>query len=134
LVNEREILKDILVKEGDTISNLATIVKKAKEIFVVEDKTGKVIFRNYSKLKNHQKIYALLVGKYFSRRLDIVKDHAMNISEISTELSIPTTTLSSPLKSLKDEGVILKDKERYRVNPHRIEETMNNFFKLEKKD
>lgn len=128
MVNEKEILKDILVGEEETISNLATIIKKAKEIFVVE-KTGKIIFKNYSKLKNNEKICLLLIGKYFSKRLDIIKDHSVKISEMAEELGIPSTTLSAPLQSLKTKGIILKDKEQYRINPHRIEEVINSFSK-----
>ncbi len=49
-------MRDILVKEEDVVQNLSEIVKKAKEFFLVEEKSGKILFRNFSKLKNHQKI------------------------------------------------------------------------------
>jgi predicted transcriptional regulator len=53
----------------------------------------------------------------------------MSGSEISNELGIPQTTLSAPLKSLKNEGLILNDKGKYRINPHRIEEIIDDLKK-----
>lgn len=129
MTNEKDILKDILVSEEDVIQNLLEIVKKVKEIFVLEEKSGKIIFKNYSKLTNPQRISAILIGKYFAKRLNIIKDNSMEGPEISKELNIPQTTLSAPLKSLKDKGLILSDKGKYRVNPHRIEEIISTFEK-----
>lgn len=126
---EKEILKDILVDESDVIQNLASIVKKAKDIFVIEKESGKVIFKNYSKLSNPQKICSVLIGKYFAKRLDIIDDHTATISEISEELDVLQTTLSSPLKSLRKTGQILYEKSRYRINPHRIEEIIKSILK-----
>lgn len=124
---EKEVLKDILVSEEGIIHNLLEIVKKAKEIFVLEEKSGKIIFKNYSKLTNPQRISAILIGKYFAERLNIIQDNSMEGSEISNELNIPQTTLSAPLKSLKVKGLILSEKGKYRVNPHRIEEIISSF-------
>ena len=131
--NEKEILKDILVDESDIVQNLANIIKNAKEIFVIEKKSGKVIFKNYSQLSNPQKICCILIGKYFANRLGIIDDYTTTISEISAELDIPQTTLSSPLKSLRQKGQILYEKSRYRINPHRIEEIINSFSTTKKK-
>ncbi len=126
---EKDILKEIVAKEEDVIQNLSEIVKKAKEIFMVEEQSGKVIFKNYSKLKNHQKICAFLIGKYFAKRLGIIEDNTMSGSEISSELNVRQTTLSAPLKSLREDSFILEDKGKYRINPHRIEEIIDNFKK-----
>jgi len=125
--NEKDILKDIIVGEEESIKNLKEVVKKAKNIFAVEEKSGKIIFKNYSKLKNHEKICALLIGKYFAKRFGIIKDHAIEGSMMSKELNIPQTTLSAPLKTLKEKAIILSEKGKYRINPHRIEEVVNNF-------
>lgn len=126
---EKDILKDILVEEEDAIQNLAEIVKKSKDVFVIEKQSGKIIFKNYSKLTNPQKICSLLIGKYFAKRLGIVNDHSVSVSEISKELNTPQTTLSSPLKSLRNAGFALYDKSRYRINPHRIDEVVESLFK-----
>lgn len=126
---EKDILKDIVAKEEDVIQNLSEIVKKAKDIFMVEEQSGKIIFKNYSKLKNQQKICALLIGKYFAKRIGIIGDNIMSGSEISKELNIPQTTLSAPIKSLREDGFILEDKGKYRINPHRIEEIIDSFNK-----
>lgn len=129
MTNEKDTLKDILVSEEDVIQNLSEIVKKAKEIFVLEEKSGKIIFKNYSKLTNPQRIFVVLIGKYFAKRLNIINNNSMEISELSEELNIPQTTLSSPLKALKTKGLILYDKGKYRINPHRTEEIISSFEK-----
>jgi len=122
---EKDILKDMLIDESDVVQNLANIVKKAKDIFAIEKESGKAIFKNYSKLTNPQKICCILIGRYFANRLDIISDHTTTISEISKELDIPQTTLSSPLKSLRKTSQILYEKSRYRINPHKIEEIID---------
>jgi len=127
MTNEKDILKDILIDESDVIQNLAVIIQKAKDVFLIEKESGKVIFKNYSGLIQPQKISCILMGKYFSKRLGITKEHTMSISELSVNLEIPQTTLSSPLKSLRKTGHILYKKSKYRINPHRIEEIINIF-------
>jgi len=128
MTDEHEILKDLLVDESELIQNLASIIQKTKDIFVIEKESGKIIFKNYSKLTNSQKISCILIGKYFAKRLGIIDDHTVAISEISSELEIPQTTLSSPLKSLRSYGAVLYEKSRYRVNPHRIEEIIDSIL------
>ena len=123
--NEKEILKDILVDESEIIQNLGNIVKKAKDVFVLEKESGKIIFKNYSKLTNPQKISCILIARYFATRLGLINDHTVTLPEISSELDIPQTTLSSPIKSLRKNGFVLYNKSRYRVNPHRIEEIID---------
>lgn len=126
MTDEKEILKNILVDESATIQNLAKIVQKAKDIFVMEKSSGKIIFKNYSKLTNPQKITCILIGRYFAKRLGFIDDHTMTISDISKNLDVLQTTLSSPLKSLRKSGQILYEKSRYRINPHRIEEIIDS--------
>jgi len=126
MTDEKEILKGMLVDESDVIQNLANIVQKAKDIFVMEKSSGKIIFKNYSKLTNSQKIVCILIGKYFAKLLELIDDHTITGPEISKDLDIPQTTLSSPLKSLRKSGEILYEKSRYRINPRRIEEIVDS--------
>lgn len=128
MIDEKEILRDLVVSEEDIIKNLVELVKKTKNIFAIEDKTGKIIFKNFSDLKNHEKICAILIGKYFAKKLEFIKDECMSISEISNELKIPQTTLSAPLKKVVDKGYVLKDDTKYATNHHRIEESINDYF------
>ena len=133
MTDEKEILKNMLVDESDVVQNLAKIVQKAKDIFAMEKSSGKIIFKNYSELTNPQKITCVLIGKYFAKRLDLIDDHTTTVSEISKELDIPKTTLSSPLKSLRKSSQILYEKSRYRVNPHRIQEIIESILNKKNK-
>lgn len=126
MTDEKKILSDIFVDESDVVQNLAKIVTKAKEIFVLEKKSGKIIFKNFSKLTNPDRICSVLIGRYFSQRFGIIDDPSFSVAELSANLNIPSTTLSSPLKSLQKSGLILSEKSRYRINPHRIEDVVDS--------
>lgn len=129
MTDEKKILRDLVVGEEDVMKNLVELVKRTKNVILIEDRTGKIIFKNFSNLKNHEKICALLIGKYFAKKLEFVQDDCMSIAEIADELKIPQTTLSAPLKKVIDKGYVMKDDAKYYVNYHRIEEMINDYFK-----
>ena len=99
----------------------------------MEKTSGKVIFKNYSSLTQPQKIMCILIGKYFAKRLNLVNANNITISELSSDLTIPQTTLSSPLKSLRGSGQIIYEKSSYRINPHRIEEIVDSIIMNKRK-
>lgn len=128
MTDEHDILKDLLVDESELIQNLASTIQKVKDVFVLEKNSGKIIFKNYSNLTNPQRITCILIGKYFAKRLGLIADDILTISEISSELEIPQTTLSSPLKSLRKLGHVLYSESHYKINPHRIEEIVDSIL------
>ena len=83
MTSEKEILKKLLVDEEDILKDLSELVGKAKNIFVIERSTGKIFFKNFGKLTDPQRITALLVGRYFAEKLDIIDDDSMGVSEIA---------------------------------------------------
>lgn len=127
---EKEILKKLLVDEKDIIKDLAGLVDKAKDVFVIEKNSGKVIFNEFGKLSDPQRICALLVGRYFAAKLEILKDSSLGISEIANELGRPKTALSGPMKDLIKKGYVEKlSNRKYMIAYHRIKEILNSFFK-----
>ncbi|MEM4241895.1 MAG: hypothetical protein QXW08_07310, partial [Candidatus Nitrosotenuis sp.] len=52
MTDEQEILKKLLVEEKDVIRDLASLVEKAKEVFVIEKPSGRVIFKEFGKLSD----------------------------------------------------------------------------------
>ncbi len=72
------------------------LIKKSKELFGIDAKSGKVIF-NISDFTNPEKISLLLTGKYFYRELGLLENDQMDINQISSELGIIKTSLSAPL-------------------------------------
>lgn len=126
---EKEILKKLLVDEKDIIKDLAGLVDKAKDVFVIEKNSGKVIFNEFGKLSDPQRICALLVGRYFAAKLEILKDSSLGISEIANELGRPKTALSGPMKDLIKKGYVEKlSNRKYMIAYHRIKEILNSFF------
>jgi len=105
MVDEKEILEKMLVDEGEVIKQLAGSVDMAKDIFVIEKQTGRIIFKDFGKLSDPQRICALLIGKYFAARLGIIKTNAFGVSEIAKELGRPITALSGPLNDLTKKRV-----------------------------
>jgi len=129
MADEKDVLKDLLVDEKDVIQDLANLVKKAKDVFVIEQSTGKVIFKDFGKLSNAQRVCVLLIGKYFATKLEIIKDASLSISEIGKELAIPMTTLSAPIGTLVSKGFVTKlPKRKYIIAYHRIKDVFRIYF------
>lgn len=130
MLDEKEILKKLVVDEKDVISDLANLVEKAKEIFVIEKTSGRIIFKNFGKLSDPQRICVLLVGKFFASKLGLIGEPALGISEISKELSRPMTTLSKPVGELITKGYIEKlTTRKYVIVYHRIKDIFDAYFK-----
>jgi len=129
MTDEKEILEKLLVDEKDIIKDLATLVGKAKDVFVIEKSTGKVVFKDFGKLSDPQRISALLTGRYFATRLDLLEDSSMGVSEIAESLGRPKTALSGPLKDLLTKGFVEKlSNRKYRVAYNRIKDIFENYF------
>ena len=129
MTSEKEILKKLLVDEEDILKDLSELVGKAKNIFVIERSTGKIFFKNFGKLTDPQRITALLVGRYFAEKLDIIDDDSMGVSEIAGALGRPKTSLSGPLKDLSTKGYVEKmDNKKYRIAHNRIQDIVKTYF------
>ncbi len=128
--DEKEILKKLVVEEKDVISDLVNLVERAKEVFVIEKPSGRIIFKNFGKLSDAQRICALLVGKYFALKLGLLEEAALGISEIAKELSRPMTTLSRPVGELIARGYVEKlTTRKYIIVYHRIKDVFDTYFK-----
>src|SRR2546425_6208646 len=102
--DEKKVLRKLLVDEGETIRSLSTQVERVKEVFAIENPTGRIIFRRFGELgSDTRRVAALLLGKYFAQRLELVQDNSLGVSEIAHELGRPVTAMSGPLKGLLSE-------------------------------
>jgi hypothetical protein len=120
-MEEHEILEKLVVEEKDLTKELATVVGRASEIFRIERPSGKIVFKDFTGLSDKQRILAVLVGKYFARRLGIIEEPAMGISEIARELGRPVTALSGPIGDSVKGGLVERLSDRkYRIAYHRI--------------
>lgn len=129
MTDEKEILKKLLVDEKDIIKDLANLVDKAKDVFVIEKSTGRVIFKDFGKLSDPQRISALLVGRYFAVKLELSEDGSLGISEIAQFLGRPKTALSGPLKDLISKGFVEKlSNRKYVIAYNRIKDVFENYF------
>lgn len=101
---------------------LRKLVDTAKSFLKVEEKTGVVIISPDFKFANSDKIFLLLLGKYFAMHYGILKDYAITLGDISAELGIKRTTLPAPLNTLIKAGLVERPKENtYRINPYKAE-------------
>ena len=129
---EKEILNRFLVDEKDIIEDLANLVEKATNIFVIEKSTGTIIFKNFGKLTDRQRISALLVGRYFAGRLDLVEDASLGVTEMANALGRPKTTLSGTVRDMLSKTYIEQlSNRKYRINYNRIKDIFEDFFDLE---
>ncbi len=130
MTDEQEILKKLLVDEKDVVKELVSLVEKAKEIFVIEKSSGKIIFKNFGELIDAQRICALLSGRYFASKLGILEDHSLGVTEIAKELGRPKTALSGPIKDLTKKGFVIQlTTRKYAIAYHRIKDIFDAYFK-----
>lgn len=130
--DEKEILKKLLVDEKDILKNLLELVEKSKQIFVIEKNSGKILFNDFGKLSDPQRICAFLIGKYFAMKISLIPTCALGISEIGSELGRPMTTLSAPIKQLTTKGYVQKIDRKYEIAHHRIKEILTTYFDKKK--
>jgi len=133
MVDEKEILKKLLVDETYAIKDLAILVDKAKDIFVIEKSSGKVIFKDFGGLTDPQRICALLVGRYFAVKVGILKESSLSISEISKTLGRPLKPLSGRMTELIKKGYVEKlTNRKYMITYHRIHDIFKVYFGAKK--
>jgi len=126
MVGEQEILKKLVVDEKDLTRDLEKLVEQVVNIFRIEKTSGRIIFEDFESLSDKQRIFVLLVGKYYAKRLNITKDASMNIAEIAKELHRPKTTLSKPLGQIYKDGFVEKlPQGKYIIVHHRIKDIIN---------
>ncbi|MFQ5710258.1 MAG: hypothetical protein ACE5GD_00615 [Candidatus Geothermarchaeales archaeon] len=122
---KREILKDIILKEEDVLARLQRLVKLAKPFVKIEENTGRTVLSTDFSFTNYEKIFLVLLGKYFAYHYGIIEENTVKLRDISDELEIKVTTLSSPISRLIRDRVINKpQKDTYLINPHKIEATL----------
>ncbi len=131
---ENEILKKLVVSEEDVTKEMEQLVNEASKIFKIEQPSGRIIFHDFGKLNDKQRILVILVGKYFASRVGIIENPSMSISEISKELGRPMTALSGPIKDLVKQGYVeYLPGRKYRVAYHRIKEIFEKMLSSKSK-
>jgi len=107
------------------LAQLQRIVKLAKPFVKIEENTGRVVLSSDFPFTNNEKTFLFLLGKYLAFHSEVTKETTANMNDISEGLGVVTTTLSAPLGRLvRDHVVNRTQKDRYQVNPHRIEATL----------
>jgi len=85
MANANELLKKLIIDESDTLQELEKLVEAASKFFRIERPSGRVVFRDFKKLTDKQRIAALLSAKYFAAKSQIITDQTLRIREIIKE-------------------------------------------------
>src|SRR3990172_6121133 len=126
--NNSSILQRLVIDEKDLTPELETLVQELSRHFRIEKLTGRIIFQNIGVWNNKQKILIVLMGKYFATALRLIENSWLSITEISKEIGVPITTLSSKLRELVKAGYIEYSPEpvnKYRIAYLRIREIVD---------
>lgn len=119
----KDVFSKLIVDEKETTKELEKLVDAATKIFRIERPSGRVIFQNFGKLTDKQRISAILVAKYFASNMQIIENPTLSVSEIAKELGRPMTTLSGPIRDLIKQGFVESlPGRKYRVAYHRLPE------------
>lgn len=125
--DRKEILKELLLTEEDTLKKLKELIDKTKNLVKIDQKTNKIVVSSELKFSNLEKVLLFLIGRYFSRELNISDKEGMDIKELEQVSGIKKTTLSKPLGGLVYSGYIEQDDDkRYFVHHYKIEEVVNS--------
>lgn len=124
---KKEIIKKLLISEEDTLEKFGTLVDKANNFFKIDKNSGAITFSKEHNFTNAEKITICLIGKYFAHTiLKIPNTDGLDISQLSNELPVPSTTLSKPLGNLIKEKKITNVGGKYRIIYYEIENILND--------
>jgi len=135
--DEKEILRELLLTEEDTVKKLKVLIDKTKAIIKIDQKTKKIVFSSDFECTNTEKVLLHLIGKYFCKELSLCENIGSDVKEMEAETGIKKTTLSKPLGGLLYSGYIGQDSEKkYFVNHYKIEDIVNSIYDkyIEKKE
>ena len=123
--DKKEILEEIMLKEEDVLAQLKRLVKLAKPFLRVDENTGRVVLSENFSFTHGEELFLAFVGKYFARHYGILEEEVVGIGNLSDDIGVPVTSLSGPLGRLvADQSVDKLGPSKYRVNPHKIEATL----------
>ncbi len=126
LADKKEILKELLLTEEDSLAKLKSLIEKTKAIIKIDRKSCKIVISSDFEFSNPEKLLLFLIGRYFSKELGICDKESLDLQELETTTGIKKTTLSKPLGGLVYSGYIGQDKEKkYFVYHYKIEGIIN---------
>lgn len=119
-MSEKEILEKLLIDEKETLRRL---VEKSEKILRIDKKTGDaVIIAPRSKLTDRHLISIVLLGRYFSNKLDLASSEVMSTDEIAQKLNIKKEVVSARLSDLKRERIVeMISRAEYRISYANVE-------------
>ena len=119
-LSEKEILEKLLIDEKETLRRL---VEKSEKILRIDKKTGDtVIIAPRSKLTDRHLISIVLLGRYFSNKLNLAPSEVMTTDEIAQKLNIKKEVVSARLSDLKRERIVeMVSRAEYRISYANVE-------------
>ena len=103
-MEKRKILERLLIEEE---KKLETIVSKAENIVRIDRNSGEpVILVPRSTLTVRQLIGAYMIGKYFSKELDLAETATVTTGELAEKLLLDLKVASARVSELKKERII----------------------------
>ena len=130
--NEKKILSRLIVDEKSTIEQLNELVTKAEKIFRIDGGDGKIIFNDFNRLTEKDKICALLIGKSFAanEKIGIIGSDIMSGTDIIKELRGNPGTIWGKLSQLTSENKIENIPNKgYRIVHHKIDMIIDDILK-----
>lgn len=130
---KKSVLEKIMISEDDIVKKIKNFVELSHDIIKVNKVTGNVVFEDKYDLLNSDRIFLLLLGKYFAYHYGILESPQVNLKTISDELRIKRTTLPAPIKTLLKKDFISKPGgNTYEINPYKIAYVLNQIHNKHK--
>lgn len=129
-MERKEILREFVRSEKETLENLQRIVLKAKPHVWIDEKTKQIRISNKGYLLA-QKVCLSLIGAYFGSELGLLNKPSLNVSDLTKILHVPGRALSNPLGGLIKKHFISVEEKEYTIVPYHIEEILDEINKIE---
>lgn len=125
--DKKEILKQLIRSEKDTIQKFAVLVNKAKDLLWIEEDSGRtIILKKGLTLSDNIKLQ--LIGAYFAFEYGLRPKKTCNIDELKEYLCIGGRALSRPLGQLAKSRFISKTQGEYLIKYYFIEDILNEII------
>ena len=133
-MDEKNPFEKLFVDEQTATEELQRRIGEASEIFVIERETGRVIFKNFEKLSDNQRVAVILLGRYVAKKSGLDVSDTLGPSEIGRNIGKSRTSISGPITKLKSLGFIEAQSGVYRINPHMVGKVVDFIVGREKYD
>lgn len=112
---KKEIISKLLINEKEILEELENLIDISRDYVRLDATRREIILLPTQRTTNKENIMLYLIGAYFASELGLRENSFVTLQELSDELKVLKTTLSSPLGKLVNNKKILSENGLYKI-------------------